>query len=310
MRSGIRPIVAILAVAMGALAWQGGIAVVGMTDTEAQNVAKNFFGSSGNDLPGPYFLKRPVAAQWKAKGPAERAQAVREMAQYAKRMVLSPAFAAVYAGWIKERYRAVDHGIQIDPRSDAAKLAANPDAAIKQMQNTLVGAIAQSFSQMPPATLKMLFDEDQKNWSRNANKAKLAARAQQIAPLVNSNPEEFRKQYIVLKSIEAGGPDTLVGVEQAKAGIAQSQADQKAREEQQAWNEHKLPVELKRRLSDFVSMARSVDFAAETRSQNGKAVFVNPVYERKPDGWKKLYRLGKEPTLTMVTFAEQWLLEL
>jgi len=156
----------------------------------------------------------------------------------------------------------------------------------------------------------MLFDEDQKNWSRSAGRAKLAARAKEIAPLVNTNPEEFRKQYIVLKSIEAGGPDTLAGVEQAKSGMARAEADQKARQEQLAWNDHKLPVELKRRLTDFVTLARSVDFAAQTRTQNGKAVFVNAAYERKPDAWKKLYRLGKEPTLIMVTIAEQWLKEL
>jgi hypothetical protein len=39
-------------------------------------------------------------------------------------------------------------------------------------------------------------------------------------------------------------------------------------------------------------------------------VFVNPASEGKPDAWKKLFRLGKEPTLAMVAVAEQWLKEI
>jgi hypothetical protein len=93
-----RQILVALALAAAALAWQGGVPAVGLTDTDAQNVARSSFSYSGNDIPGPYFLKGPMAAQWKAKAPAERAQAVREMALYARRMVSSPAFATMYSG--------------------------------------------------------------------------------------------------------------------------------------------------------------------------------------------------------------------
>jgi hypothetical protein len=303
-----RLIPACLALSAAALAWQGGIAIVGLSDAEAQNVAKNFFGSSSLSLPGPYFLKGPMAAQWKTKAPAERAQAVREMALYAKRMVSSPAFAATYNAWIKERYHAVDHGISLDSR--AANISADPQAYMKQMQNTLAAGISESFSQMPAATLKMLFDQDLKNWQNNKDRARLYARAQQIAPMLTSNPEEFKKQYILLKSSEMGGPDSAAGLEAARADAQKMKADQKAREEQQAWNDHKLSVELKRRLTEFVTLARTVDFTVQTRSQNGKLTFVNPEYERKPDNWKKLYRLGKEPTQAMLSVAEGWLKEL
>jgi hypothetical protein len=305
-----RLIVACFALSAAALAWQGGVALVGLTDADAQNVAKSFFGSSSLSLPGAYILKGPMAAQWKAKSPAERVQAVREMSLYAKRMVASPGFATLYNGWIKDRFHAVDHGINVDPRADAAKMSANPQAAMKQMQNVMAASIAQSFSQMPPAALKMLFDQDLQNWKEDKDKAKLYARAQQIAPMLSSNPEEFKKQYIVLKSIDLGGPDSAAGLDAAKADAQKMQADQKAREEQQAWNEHKLPIALKHYLTDFVTLARSVDFSAQTRTQNGKLTFVNVEYERKSDNWKKLYRLGKEPTQAMLTVAEQWLKEL
>jgi hypothetical protein len=88
------------------------------------------------------------------------------------------------------------------------------------------------------------------------------------------------------------------------------QADQKLQEEQRSYNEHQLKVELKKRLQAFVTLARTVDFAAQTQERARRTVFVNPVYERKPSSWKMLYRLGKEPTLAAVASAEAWLKEL
>jgi hypothetical protein len=293
-----------------ALAWQGGVAAVGMSDAEAQNVAKSFFSSSGLNLPGPYFLKGAVAAQMKTKSAAERAPVVRDMSLYAKRLVSSPAFASMYNGWIKDHYQAVDHGIKIDPQADAAKFASNPEAAMKQMQNSVAAQMAHAIEQMPPAAAKMLFDQDLQNWKDDKDKARIYARAKQVAPLATSNPNEFRKQYALLKSVDMGGPDSAAGMEAANAANAKAQAEQQARQEQIAFNDHKLPVELKRRLTEFITLARSVDFTAQTRSQNGKMVFVKPEYERKPDGWKKLFRLGKEPTMAMLAVAEQWQKEL
>jgi len=49
MRNSMRLMVAAMALVAGALAWQGGVALVGLTDSDAQNVAKTFFGSSGSD---------------------------------------------------------------------------------------------------------------------------------------------------------------------------------------------------------------------------------------------------------------------
>src|SRR5262249_32584177 len=152
----------------------------------------------------------------------------------------------------------------------------------------------------------MLFDQDMQNWKDDKDKAKIYARAKQIAPLATGNPAEFVKQYALLKSIDMGGPDSAAGLEAANASNLKAQAEQQAREAQMAFNDHKLPVEVKHRLQEFITLARSVDFTAQTRTQNGKMVFVKPEYERKPDGWKKLFRLGKEPTMAMLAVAEQW----
>jgi len=38
-------------------------------------------------------------------------------------------------------------------------------------------------------------------------------------------------------------------------------------------------------------------------------VFVNKAYESRPDAWKKLSRLAKEPTMAMLAVADPWLQE-
>src|SRR6185369_6174168 len=81
-------------------------------------------------------------------------------------------------------------------------------------------------------------------------------------------------------------------------------------EEQRAWDQHNLKAELRRRLTEFIATAESVDFAAPTQRSAGKIVFANHELERKPSHWKSLYRLGKEPTMAAVGVAKQWLREL
>jgi len=142
------------------------------------------------------------------------------------------AFAATHNAWIQERYRAVDHGIKADEKADATAIASLSSAAgVKDMQSQLAATIAQNFAQMPPATLKMLFDQDMEHCNGDSGRAKLLARGKQFAALVTPNPEQFKKQSILLKSIDRGGPDTMEGMQAASAGMAQSQADQKVREQ-------------------------------------------------------------------------------
>jgi hypothetical protein len=165
------------------LAWQNGIALAGLTDADAQKIARDFFENTGpGSLPGPgSVLRGPLIAKWKAAGPAERAQAVREMALYAKSLVSSPAFETTYNAWIKDRYHAVDHGGKVDP---PANMAGMPSAAgIDQMKNMAIVSITQIYANYPPAMLKPGFDKDMTRWQSQPNKAKLVARGNQIAPL-------------------------------------------------------------------------------------------------------------------------------
>jgi len=297
------------------VAWQGGIPLVGLSDADAQKVAEQFFSEPGI-LPGPaQVLRSSTIATWKAKGPAERTQAVREMALYARNMVSSPAFEALYNGWTKEHFQAVDHGLKTDAPPDITKYTSG--AGMQELTNQIAATTTQALANMPPKMLKDSFDQEMAKWqARPRNKEKLLARGDRIAPLYATNPEEFKKQYLVLilKSMEMGGPDTAEGLQALQGGAAKSAAqalnNQQARTEQKNYNEHRLKVEVKRRLTEFVELARSVDFSAQTESRKNVQIFVNRAYEHKSDSWKMLYRLGRDPTLAMVAVAEQWLKEL
>ncbi len=66
----------------------------------------------------------------------------------------------------------------------------------------------------------MLFDQDLANWKDDTDKAKIYAQAKQIAPLFQTNPEAWKKQYLLLKSASMGGPGTDAGMAAAKAATA------------------------------------------------------------------------------------------
>ena len=298
--------------ATGVLAWQGGLTAAGWTEADAPRVARAaLVDSTPPDLPGVWLIKAAARKQLQAMYGAERARVVQDLARYAKSYASTPAFAKLYDQWIASRYQAVNHGIKADQAADMAAYS-NP-ANVQNMMAQAAATMAKSYLQMPPAGLKMLFESDLKSWTRNAKNPKakkMADKAQQIAPLLESNPEEFKKQYALLKSVEMGGPDTWAGIEAASSAGSKAQADNKAKQEQRAYDEHQLKFELKKRLQAFVTLARSVDFAAQTREAANRRVFVNPAYEHKPEAWKTLFRLGKEPTLAAASAAEAWLKEL
>jgi len=294
--------------ATGLLAWQGGLATLGWTEADVPNVAKTFLSTEASYLPGVYIIKATVKKQLLAMSASDRARLIQDLMRYAKSYASTPAFAKLYEQWIAQRYHAVNHGIKVDQASLSAAMA-KPDAA-QNMMAMMAAQMAKSFVQMPVDILKTMFPNDQKNWSQDSSKKQLAAKANQIAPLMSSNPEEFRKQYALLKCMEMGGPDTWAGVEAATAAGAKAQADNTKIQEQKAYDEHPMKAELRKHLEGFITLARSVDFGAQTELVGNKRIFVNRADERKSDSWKALYRLGQQPTMAAVAAAEAWLKEL
>ena len=244
-----------------------------------------------------------VKARWIGKSPAERAQAIRELALYAKKYVQAPGFEKTYNGWIAEHYRAVNHGIKVN--TDAA--AEDVNAAMSEMASEM----AKAFAQLDATGLRMLLTNDIdsiKDSQEDADK-KMLARYRRVEGLLKTNLPEARKQYAIVKSMQLSGAADEAQAQASMAAGEKAAAERKRMEEQRAWDEHNLKAELRRRLTEFVKMAESIDFTASTQRNAGKMVFVNPELERKPSQWKLLYRLGKEPTMAAVDVAKQWLRE-
>jgi len=136
-----------------------------------------------------------------------------------------------------------------------------------------------------------------------ANGRNLYSKAKVLQPLIASNPEQFKRGYVVLKSIDMGGAGDLASLESSGNRVRQEQ-------EQENWNKHNLRAVLKVKLNGFIQIASTVDFAAQTVQQGRVVKFVNPAYQGKPDIWKACYRAGRAPTAAAIEFARGWAKEL
>ncbi len=68
---------------------------------------------------------------------------------------------------------------------------------------------------------------------------------------------------------------------------------------------------IKKWLSKFLKESNDIDYAAKTIDDgNGKKIFANTLYERKPPEWKLFFRAGKETVDAGKKYAEDWLKEL
>jgi hypothetical protein len=299
-------IATLIACAGAAVAWQTAISSVGWSEEQASRIAESFFTGGSHTLPGLSYLSPATKQRWIGRTPAEKAQAIRELALYARKYVQTPTFEKVYDGWIRQRYGAVNHGIRVD--TNAGATAADVSAAMSGAASEM----AKAFEQLDANALRMLLTHDLdslKNSRRDSDKQMLE-RYRRVEGLLLTNLPEARKQYAIAKTMQMSGSTDEAQTQANLAAGAKFAAERKRMEEQRAWDEHNLKAELRRRLTEFIATAESVDFAAPTQRSAGKMVFANAELERKPSHWKVLYRLGKEPAMAAVTVAKQWLREL
>jgi hypothetical protein len=297
---------AVLVCGGGAAAWQGALSAVGWSEQKASEIAESFFTNTSYVLPDSGSMAPAIKQRWLGRSPAERAQAIRDLALHAKGYVQAPTFQKLYDGWIKEHYRAVNHGIRVDRNAPANSEEGN--AAM----SAAAAEMAKAFGELPADALRMILTTDidgLKDSTEDADK-KMLARYRRVESLLKTNLPEARKQYALAKSMQMLGQTDESQVQAKLAEGLKTGADLKRMEEQRAYDEHNLKTALRRRLTDFIALAESVDFAATTQRQAGKMVFSNSALEGKPHHWKLLYRLGKEPTMAAVAVAEQWLHEL
>lgn len=82
--------------------------------------------------------------------------------------------------------------------------------------------------------------------------------------------------------------------------------------EKEAWEQaypNNPAVLVKKRLEEYLKVAATVDFAATTTAPDRYKIskFINPVYEKKSQQWKAIYRAGKEVNDVVTAFVKDWL---
>ncbi len=295
------------------MAWQGLMGGLGIKPGDLQAQAERATRAYAETrLTIPWFNQQTRQAA-KALSEQQRAAAVREIGLAVKGLVVSKSFMDAHAAYIKQQHKAVDHGIKVkSPEEKYKEMAAGGDAAIDEATKQAAAQMAQMLLMLPVGQIKPMFESDLSDWERQsksnrpktkAKGEKLYTRAKAIQPLIASDPEKFKKGYVVLKSIDMGGPDNEAEL-QAGGNKAQQEA------EQTNWDKYNLRAVLKPKLSVLVAEAATVDFAAQTVRRGDKLKFVNPDYERKSDIWKALYRAGKAPAAALLEFARAWMKEL
>lgn len=267
-------------------------------------------GNSGIAIP---FVDRSVRQSFLALDDAGRAAVVRELGAAAKAIVMSPAFDSAYKAMLKSQYKAVDHGVKVAP---ATITTTQPDDMEKQMQNQMRAQFrkmaldmqkqvdtynAEAIQMMVESFVSQLEVVPPNNAAERAMQAKAKTLYAEAGKLAGSNLPEARNKFKAA---------LLSGFYVDPSNAAGAEADQLKIDQQTEYNKRALRPQLKAKLGEFVTLAKTVDFKAATQDRNGRKVFVNPTYERKSSFWKLLYRAGAGATGAAVQVAQAWMAEL
>ena len=276
------------------------LSTLALSDNDLQNFAQRE--SRKGDLGSGPDLSSETRAALKAMSQEQRVKAVHEVVAAVKPIVMSPQFLSSYNSYIFSSFDAKNYN-----QPAGAPNPQDPEAMASASQKQVMAALNQSMQMMPIEMIKMLIDQDLPKWTARASgQGSDRAKYQKLVQLAtqlkaSNNVDEVRKGFITLKLTESGN-DTALGSDEAnKAKRAQQQKN---------YDQYNLKSALKRKLAEFVALARSVDFDAQTKGQGYARKFVNLEYERKSYGWKNLYRFGKAPTMAAVEEAEKWISEL
>jgi len=248
---------------------------------------------------------------FQAMTPAEKLEVAQEVLAAIKATVMAPAFRAEHTARIaKQHNRAVDHGV------DAVTFGA-PGTSGVDVWAVAVLPVIQVMQSFSPQVLQNAFEEDrtqaaetikEETGDERAKAQKYLVRLNALVPLTKSNPEEFKKQYILLKSGFLGGPDT-----EAKLQAATSSAADKARirDEQTFWNRYNLNAILRKNLTKFIEQAGKVNFKAATRIEYyGEFTSMYFADRGLMSSLEQFERyVGPEANAAAIQFAKTWLKE-
>ncbi|GAB3921589.1 hypothetical protein [Larkinella terrae] len=287
------------------------VADLALTTEQVQQTA--FTNVTSDHLTATYSQKVRQLAKNIPDG--SRVAAVQAMGAVVRSYVSSADFKNRYQNWLKNKY-----GVSDDQTRNAAQAQNTSMNDVQAAYNQQAAMVQNAFSQMPPATLAMMIQSQIQMVQQEASNAEgqeKTAKTQELTELKRlqalskTKPDEFKKQYVAYsnKSLQKQ-------MAQNRGNVEGELAEQKAQaaDYQKRLAEYKtapgLNTALKQRLNDFIALAGSVDFDAQLTKRGSKMEFVNPEYRNKPDNWKLLFRMGKEPVQAARTFAQNWVKDL
>ncbi|WP_128546746.1 hypothetical protein [Larkinella soli] len=246
---------------------------------------------------------------------ASRAGAVQAMGKVVRMYVESNDFKSRYQEDLKRKYNVSD-----EQTLQANQAASTTMGEVRNVYTQAVSSYSESMKPMTPEMLAMMIGSQIQvmeqevaglQGAEKTAKSKELAELKRIQALSKTKPEEFKKQYIA--NFDAMMTRQMnQGLVEAEDDLAKSKQD--AEEYKKRLAEYKaapsLNTVLKQRLTDFITLAESVDFNARLEKQGSTLEFVNPEYRNKPGYWKMLFRMGREPVMAARTFARQWLTDL
>jgi len=293
----------LLSLAGAALAFQGGAADLALPAKFLENSATSalFF-----HLDAPPYFPREATTAYRAMDAAARTRLVNDLAPTLKALVSAPAFQQAYETHIARNAFAVNHNLPAKTWLQILPTAKPGPKGSDQLLEAAQSA-AEGMAQLPADMIGPMLKDDLNNWTRQSigrggNNGKyliLATRARALTSIQKSNPKLFQKGYGLLKALDMYNLEK----EHLLLGISAEEGAQLR------YSELQFKAVLKGKLTEFAALAKSVDYAAAT-SQTPRRTFVKPDYEKKPAGWKFLFRLGQAPSLAAAAFAEQWAKEL
>ena len=306
-----RTIIAIVAATSLSVVAPSSLPKVGITVKDIQTWATQAVIAS-TDVEGGYFrylvpcVSPGALKAIQAMAPAERLELTQEVLAAVKAAVSTPAFKGEHAAYVKTTRNAVDHGI-----ADTEKFGLTGNTETDAIK-TLIVPIIDMLRGVPIDALKQSYEDDRndlretiKNESgeEKAKAQKDLARLDAIAPLMKTNPEEFRKQYTLAKSASMGGPDTEVKLQTMTA----SREDlEQLRLEQNNWNHWNLNEMIRKELAQYIDVASKIQL-------NGNYVCDNQSHNasyNKASLDALMNLMGTGPTSAAAQFAKAWLKEL
>ena len=311
MRRRIAISVCLLVIVAGTgLARQSSLAKVGVTPQQLQAWVKAWIAAStasdGTGLeqeaphPSPAALK---ALQ--AMSAAEKLALTQEALAAVKAHVTSAAFRAEHTAMIaKQGNRAIDHGIDVNTYGRTGDIQADATWSV------LVPMIQMMRSSFPPEGIRQAYEDERtelaetiktETGDERAKAQKYLTKLNSLAPLMKTNPEEFKKQYTLAKLAAAGGPDTE---EKLQAMTGKGQDIEKIRLEQTFWNKYRLDAILRKNLTGLIDQAAKLDFKIKPPTP------AEPYVGEMSSLVALELSLGQGPTNAAVQFARAWLKEL